>query len=116
MLVNKLIMEAVKSGDKQRASVLRVLAGELARLPSKEYTNEQMYSAARKMIKNAETYPTEATALEIQILRSVLPVERSDEEILAAISTATSIKEAMFMAPADVEKSRVSALFRSRTC
>lgn len=114
MNLQNLINDARKHGQKERVGVLQVLAGELARLPSKEYTAEQVYSAARKMIKNAEQFPSATSELEIAVLQSLLPAERSDEEVLAAIADAKTIKEAMLLAPADVDKARVSALFRSR--
>lgn len=114
MQLNELIKEAMKAGDKQRVSTLRLVLSELNRGSKKEYTNQELYSVVRKMVKNAEQYPTATSVAEIEVLTSLLPAERTDAEILQAIASATSIKEAMLLAPADVDRSRVSALFRSR--
>jgi uncharacterized protein YqeY len=104
MKINELIIAAIKAGDKHRASVLRVLAGELARLPSKEYTDEQVFSAARKMIKNAEMFPTEGTALEVQILQSILPAQLTKEQVQEIVRPAKQIKDVAALLPPGVDK------------
>ena len=72
MTIQQRLLEARKAKDKTAVAVLALVSGELARQPNKEYTNEQMYSVVRKLIKAISDYPGEFATRELEVLNSLL--------------------------------------------
>ncbi len=114
MDLKALTLAARKAGDKKKVVVLGVIAGELARMPTKEYTADQAYGIVRKLIKNATDYPTADSAEELRILNSLLPAELTDEQIWEAVKQAKQIAEVKNYIPAGVDKAKAIALWRQR--
>lgn len=102
-------LEARKAKNKLAATTYQVVIGELERT-TKAPSDEQVYAVVRKLIKAAEMFPV-PDLQEIAILKELLPAELSDEQIWQEIKSATSIKEAMTLAPAGVDKRRVSTIW-----
>lgn len=85
-LKNKITEEiktAMKSGDKIRLNLFRVLKGELARVEDSknELTDEQVIKMFQKFIKNLEMVNDERSKQEIEILNEYMPKQLSDGEI-----------------------------------
>ena len=85
-LKNKITEEiktAMKSGDKVRLNLFRVLKGELARVEDSknELTDEQVIKMFQKFIKNLEMVNDERSKQEIEILNEYMPKQLSDGEL-----------------------------------
>ena len=85
-LKNKITEEiktAMKSGDKIRLNLFRVLKGELARVEDSknELTDEQVIKMFQKFIKNLEMVNDERSKQEIEILNEYMPKQLADSEI-----------------------------------
>lgn len=111
--LNELLLAARKAKDKIALSTISLVVGEVARLPQKEYTDEHVYSAVRKLIKAITEYPGENSAKELEVLNGLLPKEASDEDLLALAKTVTSIQEFMKIVPAGTDKGRASKLWKT---
>lgn len=110
--IRNLSLEARKARNKPAATTYQVVIGELERT-TKRPTDEQVYGVIRKLIKAAKQFPVPDTN-EISILESLLPAELSDDEIWTIIQNCSTLKDAMFTVPADVDKRKVSAVWNSR--
>lgn len=106
------LLEARKAKDKVAISTLALVTGELARQPSKEYTDEQMYSVARKLIKAISDYPGENAAKELEVLNALLPKQISDDEIRVIRDQHTEISKFMDALPTGTDKKHASAIWR----
>ena len=85
-LKNKITEEiktAMKSGDKFRLNLFRVLKGELARVEDSknELTDEQVIKMFQKFIKNLEMVNDERSKQEIEILNEYMPKQLAENEI-----------------------------------
>lgn len=85
-LKNKITEEiktAMKSGDKIRLNLFRVLKGELARVEDSknELTDEQVIKMFQKFIKNLEMVNDERSKQEIEILNEYMPKQLAENEI-----------------------------------
>jgi len=72
---------ATKTQQKEVASILRVLIGEIQRRPNKNYEDVWCLSVINKTINNLKTINTDKSKLEISILESFLPKKISDNDI-----------------------------------
>lgn len=111
--LNELLLTARKAKDKVAVATLSLVVGELARLPDKNYSDEQVYSTARKLIKAITEYPGLYADRELEVLSSLLPKEASDEDLLALAKTVNSIQEFMKIVPAGTDKGRASKLWKT---
>jgi uncharacterized protein YqeY len=107
------LLAARKAKDKIAVSTLSLVVGELARLPSKDYTDEQVFSSVRKLIKAITEYPGENAVKELEVLNSLLPKEASDEDLLALAKTVATIQEFMKIVPTGTDKGRASKLWKT---
>lgn len=85
-LKNKITEEiktAMKSGDKIRLNLFRVLKGELARVEDSknELTDEQVIKMFQKFIKNLEMVNDERSKQEIAILNEYMPKQLTESEV-----------------------------------
>ena len=85
-LKNKITEEiktAMKSGDKIRLNLFRVLKGELARVEDSknELTDELVIKMFQKFIKNLEMVNDERSKQEIEILNEYMPKQLAENEI-----------------------------------
>lgn len=112
MTIQQRLLEARKAKDKTAVAVLALVSGELARQPNKEYTNEQMYSVVRKLIKAISDYPGEFATRELEVLNSLLPQQISDDDIRSIRDSCNSIQEFMAALPEGTDKKRASAIWR----
>tara|TARA_R100000664_G_C2730811_1_gene121412 strand:+ start:453 stop:860 length:408 start_codon:yes stop_codon:yes gene_type:complete len=85
-LKNKITEEiktAMKSGDKIRLNLFRVLKGELARVEDSknELTDDQVIKMFQKFIKNLEMVNDERSKQEIEILNEYMPKQLAENEI-----------------------------------
>ena len=85
-LKNKITEEiktAMKSADKIRLNLFRVLKGELARVEDSknELTDEQVIKMFQKFIKNLEMVNDERSKQEIEILNEYMPKQLAENEI-----------------------------------
>lgn len=85
-LKNKITEEiktAMKSGDKIRLNLFRVLKGELSRVEDNknELTDDQVIKMFQKFIKNLEMVNDERSKKEIEILNEYMPKQLLDEEV-----------------------------------
>lgn len=112
MTIQQRLLEARKAKDKVAISTLALVSGELARQPSKEYTNEQMYSVVRKLIKSITDYPGEFAARELEVLNSLLPKQISDDDIRSIRDASNSIQTFMDALPEGTDKKHAATIWR----
>lgn len=112
MTIQQRLLEARKAKDKVAISTLALVSGELARQPSKEYTNEQMYSVVRKLIKSITDYPGEFAARELEVLNSLLPRQISDDDIRTIRDASNSIQTFMDALPEGTDKKHAASIWR----
>lgn len=115
MTIQQRLLEARKAKDKVAISTLALVSGELARLPGKEYTNEQMYSVVRKLVKSISDYPGKDAVKELEVLNSLLPQQISDDDIRTIRDASSSIQIFMDALPEGTDKKRASIIWRENT-
>ena len=106
------LLEARKAKDKVAISTLALVTGELARQPNKEYTNDQMYSVVRKLIKAISDYPGENASKELEVLNSLLPKQISDDDIRIIRDSSNSIQTFMDALPEGTDKKHAASIWR----
>lgn len=112
MTIQQRLLEARKAKDKVAISTLALVSGELARQPSKEYTNEQMYSVVRKLIKAISEYPGENADRELEVLNSLLPRQISDDDIRTIRDQHADITTFMDALPEGTDKRNAASIWR----
>ena len=82
------LKEAIKAKDPARTGAIRVIIGELQRLPAKELSDEQVVAVIKKLIKSEKELLTASGQVSSQylaILEGYLPKQATVQEIRAYI-------------------------------
>jgi uncharacterized protein YqeY len=86
---------AIKAKDTARTGAIRVIIGELQRLPAKEVSNEEVVAVIKKLIKSEKELLAasgQASSEYLAILEGYLPKQATVEEIRAYIRENIDLK------------------------
>lgn len=81
--INEEIKNSLRSGDKIRLNLFRVIKGEMGRLEdgNTELSDKSITQLLQKFKKNLESVNDEKSKQEIKIIEEYLPTQLSEEEI-----------------------------------
>ena len=81
--INDIIKESLRSGDKERLTLFRVIKGEISRLEdgSKSLTESEIIKLLQKFVKNLESINDDKSKREIEMIKPYLPTQMSEVEI-----------------------------------
>ena len=81
--INDIIKESLRSGDKERLTLFRVIKGEISRLEdgSKSLTESEIIKLLQKFVKNLESINDDKSKREIEMIKPYLPTQMSEDEI-----------------------------------
>jgi len=81
--INEEIKNSLRSGDKIRLNLFRVIKGEMGRLEdgNTELSDKSIIQLLQKFKKNLESVNDEKSQQEIKIIEEYLPTQLSEEEI-----------------------------------
>jgi len=81
--INEEIKNSLRSGDKIRLNLFRVIKGEMGRLEdgNTELSDKSITQLLQKFKKNLESVNDEKSQQEIKIIEEYLPTQLSEEEI-----------------------------------
>ena len=81
--INEEIKNSLRSGDKIRLNLFRVIKGEMGRLEdgNTEFSDKSIIQLLQKFKKNLESVNDEKSQQEIKIIEEYLPTQLSEEEI-----------------------------------
>ena len=81
--INDIIKESLRSGDKERLTLFRVIKGEISRLEdgSKSLTESEVIKLLQKFVKNLESINDDKSKREIEMIKPYLPTPMSEDEI-----------------------------------
>mgnify|MGYP003122549553 CR=1 FL=1 len=85
--INEIIKQSLKSGDKEKLTLFRVIKGEISRLEdgSKTLTESEIIKLLQKFVKNLESINDDKSKREIEMIKPYLPTQMSEVEIEDAI-------------------------------
>lgn len=79
------MISAMKEGAEIKKNILKTLIAELER-KGKNPTEDEIFKEIKKIITNLSTFKSENGEIEIEILKSYLPSELTDDELIEIIS------------------------------
>jgi uncharacterized protein YqeY len=81
--INDIIKESLRSGNKERLTLFRVIKGEISRLEdgSKSLTESEIIKLLQKFVKNLESINDDKSKREIEMIKPYLPTQMSEVEI-----------------------------------
>jgi len=87
--INDEIKNSLKSGNKTRLNLFRVIKGELARLEDgkTELNESEIIKLLQKFKKNLQSVNDERSQQELKILEEYLPIQMREEEIEKVIQS-----------------------------
>ena len=116
--INEERLEARKSGNKVKATILTTLYGEASPTGNETVTDEQVYAKIKKFIKNNDEvlgYRTDDNLVEENaILQSLLPRSLSEDELEGVIEGIVKDMEAPTMKDMGKVMGKLKELYSSR--